>query len=216
MRPSLIIILLISCTRLLAQETKFGVTINPQYTWMSVESKKDDPNGGAIGISGGLILDHYFQKNYAVETGVELGTQGGGIKYGDSLSLQVYDETMHFTPGTTIDYKLQYITVPLELKLKTNEIGYFSYFARVGFTNQFNISAKASSSDNQLDRDVIRKEIGIFNLSYNFGIGTQYAISQDTSFNLGISYHNGFINVTRNSDSRVFSRIISLQVGIIF
>lgn len=216
MRSCIILILLLSGAELLAQETKFGVTINPQFTWMSVESKKDNPNGGAVGISGGLTLDHYFQKNYAFLTGVELGTQGGGIKYGDSLSLQVYNETQHFVPGTTINYKLQYITVPIGLKLKTNQIGYFSYFARVGFTNQFNISAKASSSDNQLSNDVVRKEIGIYNLSYHFGIGTMYAISEDTSISFGIIYHNGFINVTKNNDSRVFSRIISLQIGVIF
>ena len=216
MRTVILAILLLYSTGLFAQETKIGVSIDPQYTWMSVESKKDDQNGGLLGVSGGLLIDHYFQKNYAFQTGIALGIQGGGIKYGDSLTLKVYDETTHFAPGTTIDYKLQYINVPLGLKLKTNEIGYFSYFARIGFTNQLNIGAKASSSDNQLDNDVIKKEINIYNLSYHFGIGAQYALTKDTSIILGVTYHNGFINVTKNSDSRVFSRIVSVRLGVIF
>lgn len=216
MRAIFISVLLLYTSGLLAQKTKIGVTINPRYTWMSVESKKDNSTGGMLGISGGLTIDHYFQNNYAFQTGVELGTQGGGIKYGDSLSLQVYDQAQYFGPGTTINYKLQYINVPIGLMLKTNEIGYFSYFARIGFTNQFNISAKASSSDNQLNNDVIKKEIGIYDLSYHFGIGVQYAISQDNALTLGVTYQNGFIDVTKSSDSRVFSRIVSLRIGIIF
>jgi hypothetical protein len=196
--------------------TKFGVFIDPQFTWMNPQSRTVDNDAMRFGIRGGLILDRYFQENYAISTGISLGTQGGSLRYIDSTTIKVYNEEETLPPGTTIDYKLNYITVPLGLKLKTNQIGYFSYFARIGFTNQFNIKATASSNDGSLDKDEIKKEIFFYNLAYHFGIGIEYAISEDTSLLFGVNYHNGFIDITNDEDVKVYSRVLAIRIGVIF
>jgi hypothetical protein len=217
MKRTLSILLFVTISlALFSQTTKFGVFIDPQFTWLSAESRSVDSDGMKFGIRGGLLLDKYFQKNYAIHTGLSLGTQGGSLKYPDETIIKVYNEEDTLPAGTTVEYKLNYITIPLGLKLKTNQIGYFSYFARVGFTNQFNIKAKATTSDGSLYRDDIKKEIFFYNLAYHFGIGVEYAISEDTSILFGVNYHNGFINITRNKDVKVHSRVLSLRVGVIF
>jgi len=199
-----------------SQSTKFGIFVDPQFTWLNVQSRTVDNDGMKFGIRGGLIIDKYFQENYAISTGLSLGTQGGSLIYTNASQIKVYNEIDTLPPGTTVDYNLNYITVPLSLKLKTNQIGYFSYFAELGFINQFNIKATASSSDGSLDKDEIKKEVFFYNLAYHFGIGLEYAIGEDTAILFGIDYQNGFIDITENKDAKVHSRILALRVGVIF
>jgi hypothetical protein len=169
-----------------------------------------------FGVRGGLIVDKYFQEHYAISTGLSIGTQGGSLRYSEETTIRVYNEEDTLPAGTTVDYRLNYITIPLGLKLKTNQIGYFSYFARLGFTNQINIKAKGTSSDGSLDEDDIKKEIFFYNLAYHFGIGLEYAISEDTAILFGINYHNGFIDITKSSDVKVHSRVLAIRLGVIF
>jgi len=181
---------------------------------MSSESKKVGNEGSIVGINGGLSIDKYFQKNYALHTGLTIGSQGGKLRYTDSISFDVDGNLIKLDKGSVVEYRLNYITVPLALKLKTNQIGYFSYYAQLGFTNQFNIKAKASSG-NLLEKDIIKKEIRFYDLSYNFGAGIEYELSKETAFTIGIIYHNGFLDLTDQS-TKVVSRALTLSVGIIF
>ena len=217
MKRVLNILLLLTLSVLsFAQTTKFGVFIDPQFTWLNAQSRSVESDGMKFGVRGGLIIDKYFQENYAIHTGISIGSQGGSLLFSEASEIRVYGEVDTLPSGTTVDYKLNYITIPLGLKLKTNQIGYFSYFARLGFTNQFNIKATASSSDGSLNKDEINKEIFFYNLAYHFGIGVEYAISEDTAIIFGVNYHNGFIDITDSKNVKVNSRVLSLRVGVIF
>jgi len=198
-----------------AQEVKLGISIDPAVSWLSSDTKDINNDGSVFGISGGLVIDKYFKKNYALHTGISIGTQGGGIKFDTQSQIDGEDTTYNLPAHTSVKYKLEYITIPLGLKLRTNQIGYLSYFALIGFTNQFNIKAKATSSNNTLDNDLINQEIVFYNLGYHFGIGAEYAISQDTGLTFGLVYNNGFIDLTKNHGS-IKSRVLSLNVGVMF
>lgn len=199
-----------------SQSTKFGVFVDPQFTWMTPQARNVDNDGMKFGVRGGLIIDMYFQENYAFSTGISLGSQGGNLLFSEESTINVYNEVDTLPAGTSVNYNLNYISIPLGLKLKTNQIGYLSYFARLGFTNQFNIGAQATSSDGSLSKDDIKKEIFFYNLAYHFGIGVEYAIGEDTSLLFGVNYHNGFIDVTNNKDVKVHSRVLAIRVGVIF
>jgi hypothetical protein len=199
-----------------AQKIKFGVFVDPQISWFGTESRTVKSDGAKFGLQGGLSIDKYFQDNYAINTGIGIGYQGGTLQFDEVSTIKVYNETDTLPAGTKVDYRLNYITVPIGLKLKTNQIGYFSYYARIGFTNQFNIKAKASSSDGTLNKDIVDKEIGLYNLAYHFGLGIEYNFSEDTALNFGVVYHNGFLDTTDNNNASVHSRVVSIRVGIIF
>jgi hypothetical protein len=196
------------------QEFRIGVVVEPQITWLSSESKKVGTEGSVVGINGGLSIDKYFQKNYALHTGLTIGSQGGKLRYSDSISFDVDGNLIKLDKGSVVDYRLNYITVPLALKLKTNQIGYFSYYAQLGFTNQFNIKARASSGS-LLEKDMIKNEIRFYDLSYHFGAGIEYELNKETAFTIGIIYHNGFLDLTDQS-AKIVSRAVALSFGIIF
>ena len=209
-------LLLAACLAGNAQSLKIGIFADPMVGWLSTESRTAEADGIRLGIDGGLLLDKYFQKNYAFQTGVSIGTQGGKILFTEDKPVLTYGEYDTLSAGTSLDYKFNFITVPLGLKLKTNEIGYFSYFTRLGFTNQFTIGTKGSSTDGSLNKDPVEDEIFFYNLSYFFGIGLMYSISKDTALSIGLNYNNGFINLSKEDGTKLFSRSISLRMGIIF
>jgi opacity protein-like surface antigen len=200
----------------LSQKAKFGVFIDPMITWLSPDSRNVISEGVSMGVNGGLAIDNYFQKNYAVHTGISIGTQAGSLKFGQESYINAYGETDTLPAGTTVDYRMNYITVPLGLKLKSNQIGYFSYYALIGFTNQFNVKAHGTSNEGTLEKSDIIEEINLYNLAYHFGAGVEYAISKDTAITLGIVYHNGFLDVTHNSNAKVYSRLVSIRLGVMF
>lgn len=199
-----------------AQKVKFGVYADPQISWFNAEARTVKNDGNMFKFQGGLIMEKYFQDNYAINTGIGIGSQGGKLIFEEASTIHVYNEIDSLPPGTKVEYHLNYLTVPFGLKLKTNQIGYFSYYALVGFTNQFNIKAKATSDDGTLNKDVIDREIHFYNLAYHFGIGVEYFISENTAFTVGVVYHNGFLDITKSDNASVYSRVISIRVGVIF
>jgi hypothetical protein len=208
--------LIILSFQIFGQKAKFGVFVDPQISWFSPDSRNVTSDGVSMGVYGGLIVDKYFQENYAINTGISIGRQTGSLLFSEESYLNSYEETDTLPAGTVVDFRLNYITVPLGLKLKSNQIGYMSYYALVGFTNQFNIKALATSSEETLSKSDIIEEINLYNLSYHFGIGIEYAISEDTAFTFGVSYLNGFIDLTKNENAKVYTRVVSIRAGVMF
>ena len=138
-------------------------------------------------------MEYYFAPNYALVTGLNLTLLGGNLLFTDSVDISTGDGDHVIIPaGTTVAINANYISIPVALKLKSNEIGYFTYFAELGFTPQINIGSRASSDGNALDKDNVSKEINAFNVSFFFGGGIEYNIGGQTSLMGGIFFNNGF------------------------
>lgn len=200
-----------------AQDVRFGVYAAPQVSWLMPEAKNADNKGNIVKFSGGLTINKFFAENYALSTGIAIASQGGKIYY-DSTStntLNVYDETFELKEKT-VRYDLQYINIPIGLKLQSNEIGYLRFHVLLGFTNQFNIGAKATDeTDEQFKDDAIKNDVNIYNLGYHFGGGIDYSLGEDTALFLSVVYENGFIDVIK-SDPKIYSRVVSIRMGINF
>jgi hypothetical protein len=212
---------LILSINLAGQDVKFGIHFDPLISWFSPNTKHIDKDGSKLGFSGGLMIETAFKENYIFATGIDLAYMGGNILYKEATNFTV-DENINvlLDSATTVEYTLQYISIPLSLKLKTNAIGYISYFGQLGFTPQFNVSAKATSTKstngNMLDKDNVGKEIGLFNLSFFIGGGIDYALGGNTVLNLGIFYNNGFIDQLSSETHKASLKYASLRLGVMF
>jgi hypothetical protein len=199
-----------------SQGLRLGVCLNPHFTWFSENSDKMKSNGTRTGIEGGLAIEHYFAKNYAFATGIHLGTFGGKMVYlEDSLDFRTNDKVQKVPPNLEVKYKLQYISVPIDLKLKTNQIGFMSYFARLGFNFQLNIGAKADAPP-ALNNDDAGKEVGLFNMAYHFGGGVEYGVGGNTAIVLGLDYNNGFFDILTKQEGRQSLSYLTINVGVMF
>jgi opacity protein-like surface antigen len=209
-----------------AQEQKaeskfhFGLKATPSLAWLRSDSKEFESDGSKFGFNYGLIADFNFgsNNNYAFSTGIDITYRGGKFK----------QEVL--TPGLTmvsnVTYSLQYVEIPLTLKLKTNEIGYMTYFLQFGFAPGVNIRSRSDSSVTQETAGVskkysnedndIQEEINNLNVSMVIAAGAEYNLSGNTNLMLGVVFNNGFLDVFDDSDLKANSNYLGLMVGILF
>jgi len=214
----LVFFLLLNISAVYAQSNlRLGVNIDLVGSWFSPKTSYIDKDGARPGISGGLIVEYYFHPNYGFVTGLKLASQGGNLLYDEEVSISTGESSaVVLEPGSTVAYNLSYLTIPLALKLKTNEIGYFTYFAELGFNQHINIGSRATSTGSGLNKDNVAEEINLLGMSYFFGAGIEYNIGGNTSLLAGLLFNNGFVDVLSNNDHKAVLNYLTFRVGVLF
>lgn len=216
----IILLLIILTGNSFSQGVRFGMFINPSINWMKPDIKEVKNEGIFTGVNIGITMNNYFTNNYAFSTGISINNTGGKVSYVDSTILQLTNRTDTLYPGNILTYKLQYITIPLGLKFKSDEIGYITFFAKAGIDPMINIKATGQTDDKKIDSESLDEEINLFNLGYHIGIGMQYSLGGQTAIQFGLNYQNGILDATTNNTSRVSDKLtinnVSLHCGIIF
>ncbi|MBX7107440.1 MAG: PorT family protein [Chitinophagales bacterium] len=229
MKKALFIVLLGVCMmKASAQGTsqdsgvRFGLSLSPQISWLSSVDKGLEGNGSYLGFSYGLLMDILIPTNYAFATGLLISYEGGKLTYTDSTKFNTYPDNT-YPAGTNVDYRLQYIEIPLSMKLRTNQIGYLTYFGQFGLQGGIAIRSRADldAYNAALDEEKVDfgKDVTPGNLGLLLGGGIEYEISGKTALLAGIQFHNGFIDVTDNpKDYKTVSSLthFRLQLGIYF
>ena len=203
---------------LYAQSTrvKFNVEMDPQSSWFRSDEVSVEPDGSIIHMHAGLNMDYYFAENYAFVLGVGINNLGGNLLYADSTEFSSKGEILLVEPNQSVKLNLQYIDIPIGLKLKTEEMGYATYFLQLGFNPMINLNAKASSEDESYDKVDIKESINTFCLGYHVGLGIEYNLGGSTTLIGGIRWSSGLTDVTDNDRANVTLNSISLHLGVLF
>jgi len=190
------------------QKVRFGAFIAPNLSWMKpANSKSNDGaynvsnNGSKMGFTWGLMMDYWFADNYAIATGLQVNGTGGNIR-------AVFHDPNSVPPNTvgTADFKysLQYLELPVNLKLKTAPLAQgISFFGQAGVTLGANIGKKATYTvtDGSTggatfsgDKEKLSGTLSVapVMLQMNLGIGAQYPFSGKLTAYVGLFYNNGF------------------------
>jgi len=215
----ILIIFVVSSLGIFAQGLRFTVFVDPQLSWMSPDLKDVQSEGSKLGVNIGLNVDNFFAKNYAFMTGISIDNTGGKLKYNTEGGKEIstnssVDDTI--PAGSVLNYKLQYINIPLGLKFKTNQIGYTTFFTHLGINGGINIKATGEVDKIELNNENISDEVKLFTLGYFIGAGVEYSIAGSTSIVVGITYTNGFIDITPSSNNKVTLSNFALRLGILF
>lgn len=204
-----------------AQNIRFGVFANPLISWFNTDISRIGGDGNRIGINAGLVVDKFFTEHYVFSTGISIRSTGGVLKYteGKSSFRSSNSDIASLPVNTSVKYKLQYLHVPLSLKLRTTEIGYITYYAHLGLDPMVNIKANADVKSLGITNSGVGKEINSLYMGYHIGIGLEYKIVGNTALTTGITYMNGFTDVTDNngnSNEKTVLHSFELQLGILF
>lgn len=201
----------------------FGVKAQPALAWFRIDAPggtdvKSD--GLPFGFGYGLITDFGFTDRYSFSTGLEVAYRGGKTLYNYKIT------TVSGTTTNTVKtkYSLQFVELPLTLKLRTNEIGYMTYYFQVGVAPGYAIRSRAEIKVNDVVIDSkkdVSDDINEFNLSMIIGAGAEYNISGSTSLLFGLTFNNGFLDVLDDSPYngkavKGNSNYLALCVGILF
>ena len=133
----LIIILMIGfflpvLTKAQDQKFHFGFKITPSMAWIKPDTKSLDREGYRLGFSYGFQTEFRLADNYALATGAQMSYRGGKLKY-DSVVLGI--------PESTVTFKVQYVEIPICLKMLTNQFNKIRYYGQFGFSPGMRIRA---------------------------------------------------------------------------
>lgn len=195
---------------------KFNVHADPQFAWFSSDEANVAPDGSIFNLQMGLQMDMFFDRNYAFTLGLGINNMGGKLLYSDSTILISSGDTIYATAGQTVRQNLQYLDIPIGLKLKTEELGYATFFLEVGFNPMININARASTKDDLFFKEDISDNTHLFNLGYHAGIGVEYRLGGSTAAIGGIRWSSGLTDVTDNDKANITINAISIHLGILF
>ncbi|QQS30063.1 MAG: PorT family protein [Sphingobacteriales bacterium] len=178
-----------------AQNIRLGLCVTPGFSWM----KFNDGQGftqtdNKFGVNYGLVVDIGFAERYALSTGIF-------AEHGGANTQTILGE---------VNTNLVYVNIPLTLKLKTNQFGKFTPYGQVGFTPGVAVQRK-------VDNIKANDEFSIFNVSLTVNAGTEFEISEGTSFFAAFHIDNGLMNVAKDSgDVTLRKSFAGLRAGVLF
>ncbi|WP_410219838.1 porin family protein [Pedobacter sp.] len=199
-----------------AQSFRLGLTAHPNFGFLKAENGKGD--GLTVGFSYGLMGDFEFAENYCFATGLTVTSINGAAKI---LDFQPYHALLSSTGSReyNVKYKMQYIEVPLSLKLKTDELKGLKWYGQFGLSNDFAIRAKYDVSSNNTvlaDDAKADKQTRFYRAGMIIGGGAEYKIDGKTSLTGGLTYNNGLTNIAKGDNGSVRNHYIALNIGVFF
>lgn len=208
------------------KNVRLGLTASPSFAWFKPETREYKSEGLRLGFTYGLVSDFALGEHYAFSTGLNIAYIGGRLSYPDRQTIN--DVT---TDGISERiYKLQYLQIPMTIKMHTREIGYTTYYARFGFGPAVNLRARANEkfdannsnltiSSDDLD---IKSQIPFFRVSLIMGLGAEYSLGGNAALFGGLTFNNGFTNVLKGSNKitgrkqQSVANLLEVSVGIMF
>ncbi len=210
---------------------RLGIKVAPNMSWIKADTKGLEGDGSKIALTFGLVTEFPIGSsgNYRFGTGLFLNYAGGKYKgsatFTDANNNQVTKELAY-------ESKLQYIELPLTVKLMTNEIGYMRYYGRLGFSTAVNISAKGDyetiatgtngvAGISSFEDEDIKDNIQPFRAGLIVGGGMEYNFSGSTTVQVGVNYHNGFTNLLKDQkvgdkNAKVLQNYLELDLAVFF
>jgi opacity protein-like surface antigen len=215
-----------------AQKFSGGLEGGLNYSWLSVDSKKASAEAGKIGFTYGAFLDMNLSDNFTFTTGFNIIQYGGTIAYADSISLNWDGKDHNVLPGAKVAYKLQYIEIPISIKGKTQEIGYITYFGRIGVNPAVAIKSRADIEGNVFEGATpvddlsdlnIEENRNLINVGWHVGGGIEYSLGGSTAIIAELMFSQNFLSITKDNvtaptgnDVAVKPNMIVLKAGIKF
>ncbi len=221
---------------------RFGLRATPQPTWYKSNNTVSVGNGSNFGFGFGLTMEFKLSNIIHFQTGIGGDFEGGIISYRNDANTNVkvvldkedvmveakqgisnseYDLKPENTSYILKErkYKTTMVSIPLLLKMMTQEYSGLRYFAmfggEIGFragikandtyysglkavqngTTVSTVPAESLTKENILvskDASLIPARVGM-----NLGLGTEYRIAGSTSLVFSVNYFQSFTNLMR-------------------
>ena len=184
------------------RSVRFGFKVDPVFANSLKPSENGiERSGSGFGVNYGLMTDVLFSDGRgAFATGIE-------VAHGSSeLTFNTADRGLYRGEAGSSDqtYKLnlQYLQIPLSVKLKTNPVNGFRFWGQFGtymgalLKSRMDYSYGSTSGDNVN----VMKQTNKVNIGLLVGAGAEYPIADKTDLFFGLGLENGFTDVTSNKD----------------
>lgn len=195
------------------RDAELGFTVSPNIGWFAADDNYAISNQGLKpGYSYGVLADFALAPNYYIGSALTL-TSIHGKTQGSAADAQGY----YYSSV----YRINYIEIPLTLKLKSRPSELGRYYGQFGLGTGFRIGKKGDMTRKKLGEapETIFPEhlqdINRIRLSLVMGAGAEWNMGNGMSFLTGISFNNGFTK-TNGNNPQLSSKYVALNFGIFF
>ncbi len=167
-------------------QVKLGLKFSPTFVNSRVDQFSDtldiEGNGVDTRFSMGLVVDYALTDTYYFSSGINYLPK--------SVAIKIIGENGGSYTNSIEDYNLQYLQVPLSLKLFTNEIQPdMAVYFQVGITGEVKIFDEPAREEFELI-----EEFQMFDSSAILGAGLEYKVGVSTILFGGFTYNRGLAN----------------------
>ncbi|UYQ93219.1 PorT family protein [Chitinophaga horti] len=205
-------------SRKMERKVRFGFKLDPGVAVMKSQDNGIERNSGKFHLNYGIMADFFLDKEerYAVGTGFQVTHTGSVLQYDQGIGLNEYNDY-----PTEYDLRLQYLEVPLTLKLKAatrDDIGIWGQFGTY-FAAPIRARANVISNQKEFRKENVLNEMHRLNMGLLLAAGVEYPLTETLSGIVGFGYQGGFTDLTRNkkwNDGKVNLNSFSLRLGLYF
>lgn len=191
---------------IIPKNTQLGFTLSPNIGWMRVTNLQNYKTNSALraGFSYGVLADFGFDRNYFFSTAFIV----------TSINVRLTCPDVADIIPTT--YNLQYIEIPLTLKLKTNPTNYGRIYGQFGLGTSVKISGKETGGSIEGPINYAINTGNTFRASLIIGAGVEWKIGSGLYLQTGLTLNHGLTNAISTSNYNVKSDYLSLNLGLFF
>jgi len=195
-------------------------------TWIKSDMKEWTNDGVRFGYGYGFMAEFALAPNIVIASGFDVMYGSGKLKFADTLF--IFDSSIAKQSDINSLYKIQYLQIPITIKMRTNEINYFRYYMRLGSSLGFRIGTKyteeISAKDGSLvstpyDNEKAIDRVPLFRASFDVGGGIEYSLGGTTALLAEIYFNNGLTNSLKEYNNFKYNAKVNylmLRVGVLF
>jgi hypothetical protein len=196
---------------------------DPLISWFSTDSYDTRSDGVVPGFNFGISYNRNFSPNYSFSSGINIIKAGGRLVNRETslFELKNYSSTiLTIAPGEAITYRITYLSIPMGLKLQTNQIGYGRFFTDVGLDPKIVVGGRADIPSLNIKGGNAMPELNIFNLSFHLMAGMEYPLTANNYFIVGMGFETNLFDITRDNGDQpsnmVSQKMLSFRIGMTF
>lgn len=197
-----------------APSVRIGIIATPGVSWLQSTKVDLEGKGASFAFGYGIHAEFKFTKYIYLTTGLSQNNFGGKVVFKDDVRLTFTTNES----GVAIDnyatikdrsYTFNSIELPLKLKLKTPEIGYFTYFVELGLNT--NVIYKATAKKNNVfdlsnasvtSEDLVKIDAEAETNWYRFGslinVGFEYNFVGNTALLVSANWSRSFTSILKD------------------
>jgi len=205
----ILISLIILLFPLAYSQVKVGINVLPGISVNRISSESDTIAFGNDGvgyrIALGVLFDFETKKNYYFSTGLYWFPKRVGFKVENSEGERAQS------------YNLQYLQIPFNLKLMTDEFSIDKwFFFQFGLAFEMKVDERGRYLE-----EIYLEKFNFWDIILDFGFGFEMKLGQNTTFFSGVTYYRGLLNIVKpqpflKGDLKAKNDYWALNLGIKF
>ncbi|PLW93957.1 MAG: hypothetical protein C0592_04555 [Marinilabiliales bacterium] len=199
---------------------RFGLSGSAGMSWMKPDQDSLEYQGSKFGVGYGFVGELNIASNFSLVTGFDVSYIGGKLQQAGVV--HAFDSANILLSTKNSTYKLQYLDIPFTLKMKTNEINYIVYYARIGGSFGIALGGKAEdefvsiggAKNETINIDKLGSDMAFMRANFVIGAGFEYSLGGSTTALVEASFTNGLTYLL--DDTKAIGNFMALKFGIMF